>query len=180
MSHKERKNQIPVNSYVQLKDGFDETDMYRSVDAGATGWVRDRKIDDYGFAMIFIEWDEANPKYAGEIDKWAFESHFKILSSKYDKSHTAERYIESIRFATDEALVAEGFVLITMNKKIDANGRTLYEPGVFSGQLNDEAALILEAQIAYMASTLLQGYIQDTLNTIKTNKIKGDDDESRR
>lgn len=177
-----RGDRIPVNAYVKLKKGFDETDIYRRVDAGATGWVRESKIDDDGFPMIFIEWDETNPNYAGEMDKWAFESHFEILSTTHDQVDIQERYIENIRIATDAALASDAFLLIGINKTKTKNGKTLYEPMVLSGELNNEAYLILEAQIAYMASTLFQEYIQSALNTMKIeDKTNGDmDDESGR
>jgi hypothetical protein len=187
-----RSNKIKVNSYVKLKNGFDEIDVYRNVDAGATGWVRESKVDDDGFAMIFVEWDESNPKYAGEIDKWAFESHFEIVSEKYQDGKTSERYIENIRIATDAALASDGFFLITVRKHKSAKGIDIYEPQVHSGNLEDDIAFIIEAQIAHLASTLFQDYIQDTLNALKIkdktenpilefeNEEEDEDDESGR
>jgi hypothetical protein len=174
--------QILINSYVKLKEGYDETDMYRNVSSGATGWVRDRKVDDYGFSMIFIEWDETNPKYAGEMDKWVFENHFEILSEKYDKAHNAERYIEKIRIATDAALASDGFLMITVKRHTGPNNVHLYEPKMFGGELNNESKYVLEAQIAYMASQLFQEYISDTLNAIdkKDNLEETDENESGR
>lgn len=177
----DKKNFIPVNSYVRLKKGYDETDMYRKVEAGATGWVRDRKIDDYGFTMILIEWDETNPKYAGEIDKWVFENHFEVVSQKVEKADSPERYIENVRIATDAALAAEGFFLLTVHKGKLKNGKSFYEPAIYSGQLSREIAFILEAQITHMASTLFQEYVQDTLNASEMlNRLKEEEDESGR
>ena len=187
-----RKNRIKVNSYVKLKNGFDEIDVYRNVDAGATGWVRENKVDDDGFAMIFVEWDESNPKYAGEIDKWVFESHFETVSENYEDGKSAERYVESIRIATDAALASDGFFLITVRKYKSAAGIDIYEPQVHSGNLEDDIAFIIEAQIAHLASTLYQDYIQDTLNALKIkdktkdpvvedeDKDEDDEDESGR
>ena len=162
-----RNNKIKVNSYVKLKNGFDEIDVYRNVDAGATGWVRESKVDDDGFAMIFVEWDESNPKYAGEMDKWAFESHFEMISEKYEDGKAAERYIESIRIATDAALSSDGFFLITVRNHKNASGVDIYEPQVHSGNIEEDIAFIVEAQIVHLASTLFQEYIQDTLNALK-------------
>jgi len=172
---------VPVNSYVKLKKGYDATDMYRNVDAGATGWIRDRKVDYDGFTMVFIEWDETNPKYAGEIDKWAFESHFEVISTKANEPDSAERYIESIRIATDAALAAEGFILISVSKVIE-NKQSIYEPTVHSGQLNQEVGFILEAQVAHMASTLYQEYVKDALSAVEIleSLIEEEEDESGR
>jgi hypothetical protein len=173
-------NKIPLNSYVKLKEGFAETDVYRNVDAGATGWVRHCKVDDDGFSMIFIEWDETNPKYAGEVDKWAFENHFEIISSEHNDDKVAERYIESIRIATDEALASDGFIMVTVRQSTAKSGKTIYEPAVFGGEMNKEVLYILEAQIAYMANTLLQDFIQTTLNSMNVEDVTEKDDESGR
>jgi len=175
-----RNKRISVNSYVKLKKGFDETDMYRGVASGATGWVRERKIDDDGFSMIFIEWDETNPKYAGEMDKWTFENHFEILSEKYDKEKTAEKYIENIRLATDAALAADSFMMISVRHHKASNGIYVYEPRIHSAELDESAMYVLEAQVAYMASQLIQEYIQDTLNTIQDKNKGHREDESGR
>ena len=173
----DRKNKISVNSYVKLKKEFDQTDFYKNVESGATGWVGECKIDDDGFPMIFIEWDETNPKYFGEIDKWAFENHFEVISEKYDKNKTIERYIEKIKIATDAALASDAFMLITVRKHKGVEGVDIFQPTLLSGNMDEECRLILEAQVAYMASQLFQEYIQDTLDIMKD---KDDKDEPRR
>lgn len=170
-----RNRRVSINSYVKLKEGFNETDIYRGVDAGATGWVREKKIDDDGFSMIFVEWDETNPKYAGEMDKWTFENHFEVLSEKYDKEKAAEKYIENIRLATDAALASDGFMMISVRRHKAPNGIDIYEPRIHSAELDEAAMFVLEAQVAYMASQLIQEYIQDTLNTIQGKGQKEDE-----
>jgi len=172
----DRKNKISVNAYVKLKKEFDQTDLYRNVESGATGWVRERKIDDDGFRMIFIEWDETNPKYAGEIDKWVFENHFEVISEKYYKNKTAERYIEKIKMATDAALASDAFMLVAVKKHKGVEGIDIFQPTLLSADMSTECRLILEAQISYMASQLFQEYIQDTLDFMKD---KEDEDEPR-
>ena len=172
----DRNNRIKINSYVKLKNGFDEIDVYRNVDAGATGWVRHSKIDDDGFPMIFVQWDESNPNYAGEADKWVFQSHFEVLSENYNDGKAMERYIEGIRIATDGALSSEGFFMITVRSHQSPSGITVYEPQVFNGSMTEDVAFIVEAQIAHMASTLFQEYIQDTLNAIKIKDKTNDSD----
>lgn len=166
------RNKIKIGSYVQLREGFDQTDLYRLVEAGATGWVRESKIDD-GFAMVFVEWDENNPNYAGEKDKWAYESHFKVLA---DEESIMEEYITSIKEATDAALAGEAFILISINRVIHpVTGEAVLKPTIVSSDLNSEASYVLEAQIVYAASQLFNEYTQETLDMLKE-----DEDESGR
>ena len=163
------RNKIKVGAYVQLKEGFDETDFYRSVEAGATGWVTDCKIDE-GFPMVFIEWDEANPKYAGEKDKWVYESHFTVLA---DEDGMMENYINSIRQATDAALAGEAFIMISVSRTVHPiTGRLMFKPFIVSSDLNDQASYVLEAQIVFAASQLFNNYIQDTIDLAKKEKEK--------
>jgi len=167
------RNKIKLDSYVELKQDFADTDLYRNVDAGATGWVKNSKIDE-GFPMIFIEWDENNPNYAGERDKWVYESHFKVLD---DTDHKMEKYVDTIRKATDAALAGEAFLAISINRIIHPiTGNVMYKPTIAGESINEEAALILEAQIAYMASQLFNDYIEDTLHSLR----KEPEDESGR
>lgn len=161
------RNKIKVGSYVKLKEGFDETDLYRSVEAGATGWVSDCKIDE-GFAMVFIEWDEANPKYAGEKDKWAYESHFTVLA---DEDGVMEDYINAIRQATDAALAGEAFIMISVSRTVHPiTGNAMFRPTIVSSDLNDQAAYVLEAQIVFAASQLFNTYVQETIDLMKEEK----------
>lgn len=167
------KKSIHINSYVKLKKEFANTDMYRNVNAGATGWVRDRKVDFDGFDMIFIEWDELNPLYLGEQDKWVFESHFEVIEDQTDLN---EKYIESVKRATDSALSADAYLSIALIKKTNKRtGMNYYEPVVHSAQLSKELVLMLEAQIAHMASKIFEAFVNDM-----TYSIEKDEDEPRR
>jgi hypothetical protein len=166
---------IKINSYVRLRKGFDETDMYRDVEAGATGWVKDKKKED-GFNMIFVKWDENNPHYAGEQDKWTFANHFEVMSNEDNSKYSASKYVEAIKIATDAALIGTGFILIAVKKTKDNRDVDIYEPLIFGGELNKESTFILEAQVAHMASTLFDEYVQETLNMI----VEDGEDESGR
>jgi len=163
---------IIVNSYVQLKEGFDNLDLYRGVDAGATGWVRDKKTDFDGFEMLFIEWDQTNPVYAGEADKWVFESHFEMLSRKVD---VGEFYVDSIRAATDTALAADGYFMLALVRKPDPiTGIEMYIPVVHAAQLEKEVLFMLEAHIIDTASAIFENHVRYNIQK------REDDDEPRR
>ena len=161
------KNEISIGTYVQLKEGFDETDFYRNVEAGATGWVKQVKIDD-GFPMIFIEWDENHPNYAGEKNKWVYESHFEVIS---DPNTVIESYIAAIRKATDQALGAEAFIMISISRvKHPITGKVFFKPSFVSHDLNDDAACVLEAQIAFAATQLYNDYIENILDSLREDE----------
>lgn len=174
------RNKIKIGSYVQLREGYDQTDLYRLVEAGATGWVKDSKVDD-GFAMVFIEWDENNPNYAGEKNKWVYESHFKVLA---DEESIMEEYIGAIKKATDSALAGEAFLMISVSRVIHpVTGEATFKPVFISSDLNDKAAYVLESQIVYTASQLFNVYIQETIDMIEEDTKKDteeDKDESGR
>lgn len=170
------RNKIKIGSYVQLREGYDQTDLYRLVEAGATAWVKDSKVDD-GFAMIFVEWDENNPNYSGEKNKWVYESHFKVLA---DEESIMEEYISAIKRATDGALVGEAFLMISVSRVIHpVTGEATFKPVIISSDLNDKASYVLEAQIVYAAGQLFNDYIRETLDLIEEDDIKEDIEEDK-
>ena len=135
MSEKPRLSKIRVGSYVSLKNGFDIPDFYRGVSAGATGWVVDSKVDEYGFPMVKIEWDEMNHNWSGEMDKWTFESHFNLINDGTDLNKDAE-YIGAIRKASDDALASLGFIMITAKKAELEDGSEILMSGMYTGHLD--------------------------------------------
>ena len=82
-----------------------------------------------------------------------------------------------MRLATDAALGSDGYFMITMvrrhNEKHDVD---YYEPVVFSAQLDDEVLLMLEAQIAHMASSIFIQFVKDLTMPINEEE----EDEPRR
>jgi hypothetical protein len=169
------KNEILIDSYVQLKGEFADTDFYRGVSAGSTGWVKDRKVDD-GFPMIFITWDEGHPNYAGERDKWVFESHFEVL---HDGGSTAEEYIDAIRKATDLALSGEAFMMFSLNKKTD-DEKDYYKVSVVGEYFDIEKMNMIEAEIISVASSIFDEYVAEQLEELYNEKENKDEDESGR
>jgi len=170
----DRLSKIKVGSYVKLKKGFDDTDFYRGVTAGATGWVIDSKVDDDGFPMIFIEWDEFNIKWSGEVDKWAFESHFEILRDHEMNLNENEKYIAELRVASDAALAGDGFLLISVNKFGNARNMHGYLSEAFAADLEPSAMKAINQMILIIADCIKEG--KDYINLIRGE----DEDESGR
>ena len=119
-----RISKIKVGSYVSLKDGFDPAEYYRGASAGATGWVREADVDEYGFPMVLIEWDVRNPNWSGEMDRWTFESHFRTLNDGTDIDADAD-YIDALRDASDQALAGMGFLMMIAKEVNTPDGPTL-------------------------------------------------------
>jgi hypothetical protein len=149
----DRISKIKIGSYVKLKEGFDQTDFYRGVSAGATGWVRKSKIDEYGFPMILIEWDEFNVKWSGERDKWSFESHFSVLNDGDLDLNQNEKYIADLREASDDALASDGFVLISI-KKTKGHGVHGYVASVYGSDLDPSAKTAIEREMLIIAECI--------------------------
>jgi hypothetical protein len=70
-------DEIPLHSRVALIDGADS--VYTFALSGTEGWVRGRKVDDFGYDLVKVEWDKEHWRYNGQPDGWTFESHFKII-----------------------------------------------------------------------------------------------------
>lgn len=150
----DRISKIKIGSYVRLREGFDQTDFYRGVSAGATGWVTSSKVDEYGFPMLFVEWDELNNNWAGEPDKWAFESHFQVLDDNGMNLDKNERYIAELRVATDAALASDAFVLIAV-KEFDApGGLKKFVANVFSSEIESQAQSAIDREIIIIAECI--------------------------
>ncbi len=59
---------------VRLKN--QPADIYRRAYGGSEGIVRKTKKDEFGYPMIYIEWDKNHWTYNGEEDMWTFADHF--------------------------------------------------------------------------------------------------------
>jgi hypothetical protein len=69
---------IPTGTRIELRLGCE--DLYVKAEAGWRAYVRDRKLDEHGFEMIFIEWDRTYWRYQpGQSDGWAFPNHFNVV-----------------------------------------------------------------------------------------------------
>lgn len=68
---------INIGDRVSLRGQYEV--VYQAAYAGSEGWVRDTKVDDDGFEMVYVEWDKNHWRYAGEIDIWTFASHFRVI-----------------------------------------------------------------------------------------------------
>lgn len=62
--------------------------MYEAAYANAPGWVRKQKRDNFGYPMVFIEWDKRHWSYNGEEDRWALEAHFEPVEEPMNKNPT--------------------------------------------------------------------------------------------
>ena len=53
---------------------------YPVATAGWRGIVKDTKVDDEGFAMVYIEWDRDHWLYSsGQADGWTYPAHFEVV-----------------------------------------------------------------------------------------------------
>ncbi len=61
------------------------------------GWVREKTHDEYGYPMVYIEWDKKHWAYNGERDGWTMEAHFdpkeKVMSDKEKKRQELEEML---------------------------------------------------------------------------------------
>lgn len=68
--------EIPIGSRVALRNGVDDVYLYALV--GSEGWVREAKVDDDGFELVYVQWDEDHWRFNNQPNGWTFASHFDI------------------------------------------------------------------------------------------------------
>lgn len=65
---------------VRIKD--DITHMYKDARVYNEGIVRARIHDEYGYPLIYVEWDKTHWAYSGEEDGWLIEAHFDLVEDQ--------------------------------------------------------------------------------------------------
>lgn len=77
-----QEHRTKVNDRVRIKDSV--THMYPMARAYMEGTVRERKHDQLGYPLIFIQWDHDHWAYSGEHDRWVLEAHFDLVEDQMD------------------------------------------------------------------------------------------------
>lgn len=175
---------IPLGSRVALKDGMDS--VYLFALPQAEGWVRDRKTDGDGFDLVFVEWDKDHWRYNGQKDGWTFQEHFDVKERAEEKAEQpdleellaqiqavprdpsddeAEEFFDELSEAFDHAAEGEGYFIIVIRRKQTDEGEVLY-PEIFAGTLSDEAGLLMDAQVAQIASASYQEMMVKLVNMV--------------
>lgn len=65
---------------VQIKDTV--VHMYPQARAYNQGFVRATSHDEFGYPLIYVEWDKDHWAYSGEQDRWVLEAHFDPVEEK--------------------------------------------------------------------------------------------------
>lgn len=143
-------SEISEGAEVELCPGFES--VYSKATAGALATVQEVKEDEFGFPLVYVEWEKNHWAYAGQADGWTFANHFRLYSENdlicdapadYDIG-AEEQYIDAIMDAFDEAAESQGFILVAIRDvSSDAHG-TVYSPIVLAAAITDEAAQILK------------------------------------
>lgn len=181
---------LDLNSYVALRD-IDEG-VYNLTEPGQHGWVRDRLVDEFGFAKVFIEWDKSDGLYKGEPDGWTYESHFALVTEDQntvqgeepcpecggfhrDASGMIEKFLDELHAGIDAALGADGFILITVREDRDDEQRlSIFAPQIFQAFLTPESSEMIEAQLLHIASMSFQEGAIQKLNLLREHHEEDD------
>jgi len=179
---------ISIDQRVELIEG--KEDVYKNAKAGSQGVVSARKVDDEGFSMAFVQWDEG----VGEANGWTYESHLRpVRSAFFDTIENKEDFLDSIRGRLgemddewadvylknlDEAVQTleqcEAFLVVGLIKEIDKKDNTIVIiPKMNTGFLSDELMAILEAQIVQLAALSYQEMVQQIMQAL----VEREDDE---
>lgn len=168
-----------IGDRVKLKEVC--ADVYLHAQAEATASVRDRKVDEYGHALIWVAWD---PGSHTEMSGWTYPGHFEVinhdnhtiaqftdkteqreLEKKKQQFDTEADYIDFLTQAVDKAMEAEGFFMIIVNK--DEKEETGHQPYGFAIAKTEAAGVVLEAQLVQLAADAHQHNALRALNNLK-------------
>lgn len=170
----EHRSELPIGAKVELLDGCDE--VYSRAVAGSRGYVRRHKVDDYGFALVYVEWDREHWRDNDEPDGWTFPGHFKILETpdlvseiiaeanarrdaercahcgqEHEEVDESQQYLDVLHAAVEDALESEAFFIITLKEDRDAiPGYLSVVPRWYSGSLTDDAQKVLATKLAFL------------------------------
>lgn len=186
-------SKIPLHSRVALKDGADTVYVYAL--AGTEGWVRGQKEDSDGFELFRIEWDKEHWRYNGQPDGWTFADHFKVIGPpdpvdqeeedvEEDTTPDAvgmqpvarsendlDSYMESLSEAFDAASEGEGFVVLAIRRQPNPQNPSeiAFVPTMFQHSTTKEAEMLLDIQLAELASSNYQDMIFNLMQALNPN-----------
>lgn len=168
-----------VGAKVRLLPGFDE--VYTLAYVGSLGMVKDFQRDEYGYSKVWIEWDQDDWHYNGEVDQWTYPQHFAIVEpgptieeiarqvqTEVDEekcphcgsAHSSEEdellddYISMIATAFDDAAGSEGFMLVTVHRDGSIEGLDGYDelvPVISTASMSEEAVALLNTTLSQIS-----------------------------
>lgn len=183
-------SKVPLHSRVALKDGADQVYIYAL--AGTEGWVRGTKEDPDGFELFRIEWDKDHWRYNGQPDGWTFAEHFKVIGPPDPKTEQEpepdedpeledvemgaaneegdlDAFMEALSEAFDSASEGEGFLVLSIRRMQhpEVPTETAFVPQLFKHAVTKEADMLLDVQLAELASTNYQEMVLGLLQAMK-------------
>lgn len=167
---------------VELLPGCDE--VYRYAVAGSQGTVRDTREDEFGFSMVWIQWDRDHWRYNNEPDGWTFASHFRAIEDPdpvaeqvakaqqrrddercehcghehNPEVREAEKYLNAVEQAMMNAVESDGFLLITLTEDPNTHvqGYLGFVPSFYSASMGKNAAHALREHALRLAAQAQQ------------------------
>ena len=178
-----QEHRTKLNQRVRIKDTM--THLYPNARAYNEGFVRKQIHDDYGYPLIYVEWDKDHWAYSGEQDRVVLEAHFdpveEDMSEEKDLRELMEALLERLNsgeasepkedshpdaddYTYDKVLgramqdASEGEAYIVLVAAQESHGDTeLLVPHIYLHSKSDESALMLEAAVAdHVAQTMIR------------------------
>ena len=174
-----QEHRTKLNQRVRIKDAM--THMYPNARAYNEGIVRQQMHDNFGYPLIYVEWDKNHWAYSGEQDRVVLEAHFDpIEEDMSDESKDLRELMEALLerlnggeedprpteddYTYDKVLdkamkdASEGEAYIVIVAAQESHGDTeLLVPHIYLHSKSDESALMLEAAIAdHVAQTMIR------------------------
>lgn len=158
-----------IGDIVELTEGNE--DFYLGVLPESMGIIKDRKTDDEGFELFYIEWSDEEYE-----DGWTFASHFRIVQKDGDviasfenqEENATDQYINEITEAFDDVSESEGFMTLSISRVVNPDNEVVYlMPRIHMLAATKEANMAIEAQIIQMASDIYANAVDSSLRDME-------------
>lgn len=154
-----------IGDIVRLKE--DHESFYSFAAPGAEGLIKDKKEDDDGYELVFIQW------FDNEDDGWTFSSHFDVIekdtdliaSFDNDEALATDQFMNTMEEAFDDIAESEGFLTLSIRRITNPeSGVTYLMPTIHTMTATKEANLAIEAQIVQIASEIYSSAVRNSLD----------------
>jgi hypothetical protein len=182
-------NEIELHSRIALKEGLEK--YYPETVPRSEAWARGYKIDDDGFEMVNVEWDEDHWRYQeGSENGWTYAEHFEVIGEPVPPTEESEvsdvdiqpepepvgpteeqieQFIETMSEAMEAASESESFVVITVKRvpNPEEPGQMMMVPQVFHESISNDAEALLEIQMMEIAGASYQQAVMAMLEKLR-------------
>jgi hypothetical protein len=179
---------MEIGTIVELAPGMEG--WYEGAQPGCRGIVSDTRVDEDGFDVIYVTWDQRFSIYkAPQTDGWCFPGHFidignmtpeqftqRILREADSEvcpdcgeSHDAEElhthYVATLHAASEAASEGEAFALVWVSRETQGDEQVV-GPSMAWVALTLEGQALLKAHLSRVGSVCAQEFANEHVSNV--------------